>query len=276
MPKGFTMSNVSRRDVLRAGAMGAAAVHLLPIAGVQPVRGAAAAARASVTPKAIIFDVFGTVVEWRSSIVAEATAWGKAHRIQNVDWTQFATEWRQGQGREMSRVRRGELPWTKLDDLHRMVLDGLLTKYNITGLTEKEKDHWNRVWHRLRPWPDSIPGLTRLKKKYTIAPLSNGNFAMLTNMAKNAGLPWDCILSAELARHFKYDREAYLTAVELLGLKPGDVMMGAAHTNDLKAARSFGLLTGHIDRPIENDKANPGDFDVVAKDMVDFASQLGA
>ena len=147
----------------------------------------------------------------------------------------------------------------------------MLTKCNITGLTEEEKDHWDRVWHRLKPWPDSIPGLTRLKKKYTIAPLSNGNFAMLTNMAKNAGLPWDCILSAELARHFKYDREAYLTAVELLGLKPGDVMMGAAHTNDLKAARSFGLLTGHIDRPIENDKANPGDFDVVAKDMVDFA-----
>src|SRR4029078_12561942 len=127
--------------------------------------------------------------------------------------------------------------------LHRKVLDGLLTKYNITGLSEEEKDHWNRVWHRLRPWPDSIPGLTRLKKKYTIAPLSNGNFAMMTNMAKNAGLPWDCILSAELAKHFKYDREAYMTAVDLLGLKPGEVMMGAAHTNDLKAARSFGLLT---------------------------------
>jgi len=270
------MKTIGRRELLHAGAMGAAAVNLLPIIGTESVGVASAATRASVTPKAIIFDVFGTVVDWRSSIVAEATAWGKAKGIQHVDWMQFAVEWRQGQGREMARVRRGELPWTKLDDLHRQVLEGLITKFKITGLTDDDKDHWNRVWHRLKPWPDSIPGLTRLKAKYTIAPLSNGNFAMLTNMAKNAGLPWDCILSAELARHFKYDREAYLTAVELLGLEPGDVMMAAAHTNDLKAARSFGLLTGHIDRPIENDKANPGDFDVVAKDMVDFASQLGA
>jgi 2-haloacid dehalogenase len=270
------MTNLTRRELLRVGTMGAVAVNLLPTIGTESVSVISAAPRARVTPKAIIFDVFGTVVEWRRSIVAEATAWGKAKGIQNVDWTQFATEWRQGQGREMSRVRRGELPWTKLDDLHRIVLERLLTKFNITGLTEEEKVHWNRVWHRLKPWPDSIPGLIRLKKKYTIAPLSNGNFAMLTNMGKHAGLPWDCILSAELARHFKYDREAYLTAVDLLGLKPEEVMMGAAHTNDLKAARSFGLLTGHIDRPIENDKANAGDFDVVAKDMVDFASQLGA
>jgi 2-haloacid dehalogenase len=270
------MTNMSRRELLRAGAMGTAAVSLLPVVGAEPVHVVSAAARANVTPKAIIFDVFGTVVEWRSSIVAEATAWGKAKGIQNVDWTQFAVEWRQGQGREMAKVRRGDLPWTKLDDLHRSVLEGLLTKFKIIGLTEEEKVHWNRVWHRLKPWPDSIPGLTRLKKNYTIAPLSNGDFAMLTNMGKNAGLPWDCILSAELAKHFKYDREAYLTAVDLLGLKPEEVMMGAAHTNDLKAARSFGLLTGHIDRPIENDKAKPGDFDVVANDMVDFAAQLGA
>ena len=152
---------------------------ILPIVGAAPA-GCSAATRASVTPKAIIFDVFGTVVDWRSSIVADATAWGKAKGIQHVDWMQFAVEWRQGQGREMSRVRRGELPWTKLDDLHRQVLDGLITKFNITGLTDDDKDHWNRVWHRLTPWPDSIPGLTRLKKKYTIAPLSNGNF-MMTN-----------------------------------------------------------------------------------------------
>jgi 2-haloacid dehalogenase len=255
--------------------MGAATVNL-PVFAAEPVAVVSAATRARVTPKAIIFDVFGTVVEWRSSIVAEATAWGKAKGIQNVDWLQFATAWRRGQGREMGRVRRGDLPWTKLDDLHRNILDGLLTEYHITGLTEEDKVHWNRVWHRLKPWPDSIPGLTRLKKKYTIAPLSNGNFAMLTNMAKHAGLPWDCILSAELAKHFKHDREAYLTAVDLLGLTPGEVMMAAAHTADLRAARSFGLLTGHLDRPIENDPAKPGEFDVVAKDMGDFAAQLGA
>ena len=144
------------------------------------------------------------------------------------------------------------------------------------------KDHWNRVWHRLKPWPDSIPGLTRLKKKYTIAPLSNGNFALLTNMAKHAGLPWDAILSAELAKHYKPDREAYLTAADLLGLKPEETMMAAAHSSDLIAARDCGLRTGFIYRPNEHgtggkaDKASRGEFDVVATDMVDLASQLGA
>jgi 2-haloacid dehalogenase len=140
----------------------------------------------------------------------------------------------------------------------------------------------NRVWHRLKPWPDSVAGLRRLKKKFTIAPLSNGNVALLADMAKNAGLPWDLILSAELAKHYKPDRESYLTAVDLLGLKPEEVMMVAAHVGDLNAARSYGLRTGFIYRPNEYgptrpaDKANPGQFDVVSKDMLDLASQFGA
>ena len=152
----------------------------------------------------------------------------------------------------------------------------------MTGLSEAEKDHWNRVWHRLKPWPDSVAGLTRLKKKYTIAPLSNGNVSLLADMAKNAGLPWDLILSAELARHYKRDREVYLTAVELLSLNPDEVMMVAAHSDDLNAARSNGLRTGFIYRPDERgpggraDKAKPGEFDIVAGDMVDLASQMGA
>jgi 2-haloacid dehalogenase len=231
--------------------------------------------------KALIFDTFGTVVDWRGSIIAEGAVWGKAKGM-NVDWAHFADRWRDGYRPAMDRVRKGELPWTKLDALHRMVLEEVLKEFGINGLTEQEKDQWNRVWHRLKPWPDSVAGLTRLKKKYTIAPLSNGNVSLLADMAKNAGLPWDLILSAELARHYKRDREAYLTAVELLSLKPDEVMMTAAHSDDLSAARSNGLRTGFIYRPNERgpggkaDKAKPGEFDVIATDMLDLASQMGA
>jgi len=231
--------------------------------------------------KAAVFDTFGTIVDWRGSIIAEGAAWGKAKGV-SVDWARFADRWRAGYGPSMQKVRRGELPWTRLDDLHRMILEELLPEFGLTGLSEAEKDHWNRVWHRLTPWPDAVAGLTRLKRKYIIAPLSNGNVALLTNMAKHAGLPWDLILGAELARHYKPDREAYLTAVDLLGLKPAETMMCAAHRNDLDAARSFGLRTAFIHRPKEfgpgkkADTANPGDFDVVAADVLDLATQLGA
>lgn len=231
--------------------------------------------------KALVFDVFGTVVDWRGSIVEEGKAWEKSRGL-TIDWGSFADRWRAGYAPSMDKVRKGELPWTNLDHLHRALLEDLLKDFHIEGLTEQVKDHWNRVWHRLKPWPDSVAGLNRLKKKYTIAPLSNGNVALLAEMAKNAGLPWDLILSAELARHYKPDREAYLTAVSLLELKPGEVMMCAAHSGDLKAARSFGLRTGFIFRPDEfgpggkPDHANPGDFDVVSANILELASRLGA
>jgi 2-haloacid dehalogenase len=257
---------------------GAVASTLRGIRGQTPAPTAAVVAGRT---KALVFDTFGTVVDWRGSIIAEGTAWGKARQV-NVDWARFADRWRDGYAPAMDRVRKGELPWTKLDALHRMVLEEALKEFGINGLTEEEKDHWNRVWHRLKPWPDSVAGLARLKKKYTIAPLSNGNVSLLADMAKNAGLPWDLILSAELARHYKRDREAYLTAVELLSLNPDEVMMAAAHSDDLRAARSNGLRTGFIYRPNERgpggraDQAKPGEFDVVARDMLDLASQLGA
>jgi 2-haloacid dehalogenase len=233
--------------------------------------------------KALIFDVFGTVVDWHGSIIEEGNAWGKAKGI-NIDWARFADRWRAGYVPIMDRVRKGDLPWTKLDDLHRMLLDDLLQEFKIEGLSEEEKAHWNRVWHRLKPWTDSVPGLTRLKKKYTIAPCSNGNVALLNDMAKYSGLPWDLILGAELARHYKPDREAYLISVSLIGLKPGEVMMCAAHSNDLRAAREFGLRTGFIYRPDEYgngglrqaDTAKPGDFDVVSQDILDLAWKMGA
>jgi 2-haloacid dehalogenase len=241
----------------------------------KPVTGAVAGV------KALVFDTFGTVVDWRGSIIEEGKVWGQAKGLE-IDWGRFADRWRAGYTPAMDKVRKGELPWTKLDDLHRTLLEDLLKEFRIEGLSEEEKDHWNRVWHRLKPWPDSVAGLTRLKKKYIIAPLSNGNVALLTDMAKHAGLPWDAIMSAELAKHYKPDREAYWTACDLLGLKHEETMMTAAHVGDLQAARGFGLRTGFIYRPNEYgpqrkaDEAKPGDFDVVARDMLDLASQLGA
>jgi 2-haloacid dehalogenase len=261
---------MSRRYLWRAASLG-----VLASIGARIVR---AQKRGGVS--ALVFDTFGTVVDWRGSIIAEGREWGKAGHP-DIDWARFADRWRAGYAPSMEKVRKGELPWTKLDALHRAILDDLLKEFGITGLTEEEKDHWNRVWHRLKPWPDSIAGLTRLKKKFTIAPLSKGNVSLLADMARNAGLPWDLILSAELPRHYKPDREAYLSAAELLSLRPDDVMMVAAHRSDLEAARSFGLRTGFIHRPTEYgpgkraDAAKPGDFDVVADDIIDLAAKLG-
>jgi len=216
-------------------------------------------------------------VNWRGSIVEEGAGWRSG-----VDWARFADRWRAGYVPSMNKVRTGELPWTNLDHLNRTLLEDLLMDFHIDGLSEQEKDHWNRVWHRLKPWPDAVPGLTQLRGKYTIAPLSNGNVALLTNMAKRARLPWDLILSAELARHYKPDREVYLIAPDLLGLKPEEVMMCAAHTSDLIAARAAGLRTAFIHRPYEfgpvrkGDEAKEGDFDVVASDVLDLARQLSS
>ena len=227
--------------------------------------------------KALLFDVFGTVVDWRGSLIAEGLEWNR-----EVDWAQFADRWRAGYKPAMEKVRSGKMTWANLDSLHRLILDEVLKEFGIAGLSEEEKERWNRVWHSLKPWPDSVGGLKRLRTQYMIAPLSNGNVALLANMAKNAGLPWDLILSAELARHYKPDAEAYLTAVNLLGLKPEDAMMCAAHRSDLMAARECGLHTAFIYRPEEfggmreADKAEPGEFDVVANDLVDLAAKLGA
>ena len=257
--------------------MGASAVALRAVNSAF----AQGAVREVASVKALVFDTFGTVADWRGSIVDEGTAWAKTNGV-TVDWARFADRWRAGYAPSMDKVRKGEMPWTNIDYLHRTILEALLKEFHIDGLSEQEKDHWNRVWHRLKPWPDAVAGLTRLKKKYTIAPLSNGNVALLTAMAKHADLPWDLILSAELVRHYKPDREAYLVAPNLLELHPGEVMMCAAHTNDLTAARSFGLRTAFIHRPNEfgltrkADDSKPGDFDIVSTDILDLATKLGA
>lgn len=226
--------------------------------------------------KALAFDVFGTVVDWRGSIIHEGNQWNHTKGLQ-VDWGKFADRWRAGYVPSMNRVRRGSLPWMKLDQLHRLILDDLLVEFKITGLSEQEKDHLNLVWHRLTPWPDAVDGLTRLKKKFVISTLSNGNISLLVEMAKFAGLPWDMVLSAELFHHYKPDREVYLGAADLLGCQPEEVMMVAAHPNDLNAARACGLRTAFVPRPLENGPdqqqapAIPESFDVTSRDFLALA-----
>src|SRR6266480_1497365 len=231
--------------------------------------------------KALTFDVFGTVADWRGSITREGEALARSKNIHGVDWAKFADAWRALYQPMMQEVRSGRRPWTKLDDLHRMNLDRVLRDFSITGLSEPEIDHLNRVWHRLDPWPDVVAGLTRLKRKYILATLSNGNVALMVNMAKRAGLPWDVILGAEVARAYKPQPEAYLRSAALLDLKPEQCMMVAAHNGDLVAARSRGFRTAFVRRPLEHgpnktdDFKAAHDFDVIADDFIDLAAKLG-
>ena len=232
------------------------------------------------TPTALAFDVFGTVVDWRSSIIRELEEFGRRHGLQQ-DWPSFADNWRAGYAPAMDRVRRGDLPWTRIDDLHRMILDELLGAAGITSICVDDVDELNRAWHRLDPWPDTVSGLTRLKEKFTITTLSNGNMSLLTNMAKRAGLPWDCVISAELFHHYKPDPQAYLGCADLLGVAPDELMLVAAHPSDLRAARDAGLMTAYVDRPLELGPNRPAqrveddEFNYTATDFLNLADQLG-
>ena len=272
----------SRREFLQAGAgamIGAELAAGRAVAGLRQRSGQSNPVLASV--KALVFDTFGTVVDWRTSVTQEVEALG-ARKGLKVDGAKFADAWRAGYRPSMDRVRTGELPWTKLDRLHRMTLDKILVDFGITGLSEIETDALNRAWHRLRPWPDAVAGLTRLKKRFIIAPLSNGNISLMTDMAKHSGLPWDCILGAELARHYKPDREVYQSAADLLDITPAEIMMVAAHSGDLRAAKDVGLRTAFVTRPLEYGPNGKPDLkadspvDISAKDFNDLASQLGA
>lgn len=229
--------------------------------------------------RCLAFDVFGTVVDWRSSVIREGESLGRARGL-DVDWAAFADAWRAGYAPSMNRVRQGRLSWTSLDQLHRITLDRLLEEFGIDGLSEADKANFNRAWHRLKPWPDAVNGMHRLRERFTLTTLSNGNMSLLVNMAKQAGLPWDCVLSAELARHYKRDPEVYRMAARLLDLSPQQIMMVAAHQDDLKAAHSEGLHTAFVMRPLEfGPQARPDltidpSFDYVANDFHDLADQL--
>ena len=230
----------------------------------------------STKPKILAFDVFGTVVDWHGSIAAEAKRLGLP-----VDPNEFATAWRNGYKTAMAKVRSGSLPWTKIDDLHRMILDEILKVFNITSLSESQVHDLNLIWHRLNPWADTVEGLTRLKSKFTIVTLSNGNLGLLADMAKNAGLPWDLILSAEVFRHYKPDPETYLGVAETFDVRPEQVMLVAAHKDDLVAANAYGLQTAFIERPLEfgphfqREDLHREEFtNYHAIDLNDLASQL--
>ncbi len=231
--------------------------------------------------KALVFDTFGTVVDWRGSLIAELTAFGERRGL-SADWAGLVDAWRAAYQPSMDRVRRGERGWTTLDTLHRETLDRLVQEFGVRGLGEDDLRHLNFGWHRLKPWPDAIPGLTRLKRRYVIGPLSNGNVSLLLNMAKNAGIPWDTIFGSDLFERFKPDPATYLGVARLLDLQPEQVMMCAAHNSDLRAAQAVGLQTGFFPRPTEygphqqRDTAADGDWTVAARDIEDLATQLGA
>lgn len=235
--------------------------------------------------RALVFDVFGTVVDWRGSIIREMRRFARERKI-DLDPAAFADAWRAGYQPAMARVRSGELGWTKIDALHRMILDDLLVRFRIRGLKEAEIDRLNRVWHRLSPWPDARAGLKALRKQRIIATLSNGNVSLLANMARSGGLPWDCIFSGETFHHYKPDPEVYLGACEHLSLKPAQVMMVAAHKNDLFAAKKCGLATAFVRRPLEfgpgvkpdpdAERAFDASIDVNARDFPGLARKLGA
>jgi 2-haloacid dehalogenase len=239
------------------------------------VNTAAAPVESSVS--VLAFDVFGTVVDWYGTIAREIDALKLG-----VDGGEFASAWRAGYAPAMKRVMSGELGWTLIDDLHRIILDQLLDRFHISHrLDEQEKKALNKVWHRLDPWPDSVEGIERLRTRFVTCTLSNGNIGLLTDMAKRAGLRWDCILSAEVFRKYKPDPETYLGVAKVFDVAPSQVMLVAAHNDDLAAARSHGLQTAFIERPREfgpnrhNDVSpNPANT-LHAKSISDLANQLG-
>ena len=232
-------------------------------------------------PKALLFDVFGTCVDWRASIDREGEALGRRLGVSGVDWLAVADAWRAQYQPQMETVRSGKRPWTTLDVLHREALDAVLPAFGLDAMSDADRDEFTLAWHRLDPWPDVVEGLTRLKARYIIAPNSNGHIALMVNLAKRAGLPWDAILGAEIARAYKPQPAVYLRSAEALGLAPSAVMMVAAHNSDLLAAAACGLQTAFVPRPTEygpsqtSDLVPEHDVDLVARDFVDLAHQLG-
>jgi 2-haloacid dehalogenase len=233
-------------------------------------------------PKALFFDVFGTCVDWRSSIIRKGEALGRKLGMTDVDWPAFADAWRALYQPQLESVRSGKRPWTKLDILNLEALDRVLADFGLERMPEQDRVDFGCVWQRLAPWPDTVEGLSRLKSRFIIAPNSNGNIALILNMAKYAGLPWDVILGAEIARAYKPQPEAYLKNVEAVGLHPPEVMMVAAHNDDLVAAAGCGMKTAFVPRTNEygprqtSDLQPVHDFDLVATDFIDLACLLGA
>lgn len=226
-------------------------------------------------PRILAFDVFGTVVDWHGSLTREVQ-----QRFAHIDAAAFARAWRNGYQPAMEQVRNGTLGWTRIDDLHRLILDSILPQFGLAGVGEAERAALNRAWHRLDPWPDVVAGLTQLKERFTLCTLSNGNLGLLTALSKHGHLPWDCLLSAEVFRAYKPDPATYLGVADVFGVAPHGVMLVAAHHDDLAAARACGLQTAYIERPQEWGADQPKDVspqpgnDWHARDFLALAQQL--
>jgi 2-haloacid dehalogenase len=236
--------------------------------------------RDSSSVRALTFDVFGTVVDWRTGVAAEGRRLGRLHGIE-ADWERVADAWRALYIPYMNRVRSGELPWTNFDRLHRMSLDQVLHDLQISGLDGPARDEFVHAWERLPAWPDASEGLATLGSRFTVATLSNGNRAQQEALVRFTGLPFQRLISAEDFQHYKPDPEVYLGAAAMLGLEPDQVMMVAAHKPDLQAARFAGLRTAFVERPVEKgpsggaDRLPDPESDVQATDFLHLARQLG-
>ena len=230
--------------------------------------------------KAVLFDTFGTIVDWRTSIANESEALANAQGVSNFDGDRFARVWRAGYQPGMAKVSSGERSWVSIDIIHRERLDDILPEFGLSMLDESTRDHLNSAWHRLSPWPDSIPGLKRLKSNYLISPLSNGSIVLLSTMAKNAGIPWDFIFSSDMHKAYKRNPAVYQNAIRLLDMVPSEIMMVAAHNDDLKAARNEGMRTAYINRPTEYgvdqkvDFAATSDWDIITETVEGVADAL--
>jgi len=229
--------------------------------------------------KALVFDVFGTVVDWRSSLIEQFEEFG-AEKGLTVDWAGFVDDWKKAYKPGMDAVREGRWPWTNVEGIYRKKIDELASQYGLEQLSESDRTGLARAWHRLKPWPDVVEGLERLKSRYVLSTLSNGDVACLVNMAKYGSLPWDCILCAEIFRHYKPDPEVYRGAIQLLGFEPQETMLVAAHNYDLAAAQSHGMRTAFVARPQEfglaqtSDLKAEGNWDIIAEDFGELASAL--
>ena len=231
-------------------------------------------------PVAILFDTFGSVVDWRTSLVVEFANVAERRGL-SADWESVAVAWRMGYHRRLGEVVTGTHSWTDLGVILRDLLVEIIREHGIVGLSGHDIDHLNRAWHRLRPWPDAVQGIARLKTRHIVGPLSNGSVRLLTDMAKAGGLGWDVIFGSDIFRRYKPDPQTYLGAARLLGLEPHQLMLASAHNADLAHARQNGLMTAFFPRPTEygtgqtRDLAPEQEWDVTAEDIGDLAGKLG-
>ncbi len=275
------MTHITRRRLLKGATTAAAARAFGSLAVVEPAK-VSAQSKPSATAagvKALVYDVFGTCVDWRTGVARDAERILKPLGYK-IDWLAFADAWRALYQPSMEEVRSGREPFVKLDILHRRMLDQIRPKFGLEKIDNKVADDLNLAWHRLDTWPDTVPGFVRLKRKFILAPCSNGNIALMVDIARRNSIPWDAILGSEIARDFKPKPAVYLMTAAALNLQPNEVMMVAAHSDDLRQAASNGLRTAHVARPGENgpgtgESAPRVPVDLAAKSMEDLARQLG-